>query len=262
MDLLLFHRDLDTSLACLDAGVDGIIIDLETRGKAERQSGFDTEINAHSISNLTDLRAKTGARLFCRLSSPDADASEIARVIEAGADEVIVPMLTSAEQTQRVCEQIGKACKITLMVETGSMAQEVSKINSLPIERVYVGLNDLHISRGTRSIFAPFQDGLLDSIRRDITTPKFGFAGITLPTKGSPLKALHLYNEMARLDAQFTFLRRSFYKDTAGISFAAAVTQIRNGFEAAQMRTKEEIEADHQEMIQAVAALTGASANA
>lgn len=262
MNLLLFHRDLDTSLACLDAGVDGVVIDLETRGKAERQSGFDTEINAHSISTLASLRARTEQRLLCRLSCPEPELIEISRVIDAGADEVILPMLTSAKQAQDTCEKIGNACKITLMVETESMACEASKINALPIARVYVGLNDLQISRNSTSIFAPMQDGLLDRLRQDIDIPDFGFAGITLPSKGAPLRAKHLYNEMMRLGARFTFLRRSFYRDTAEISFATAVTQIRNGLKVAQMRRKEEIETDHQAMTQAVLALMEAGTNA
>ncbi len=146
MDLFLFHHDLDTSLVCLDAGVIGVIVDLESRGKAERQSGFDTEINAHSIETLASLRTRTDRRLLGRLSGPEPDVAEISQVIDAGADEVIVPMQASAKQAQSICEQIGKACKIMLMVETAALAREIRKIDALPAERVYVGLNDLRIS--------------------------------------------------------------------------------------------------------------------
>jgi hypothetical protein len=254
-DLLLFHRDMPSSCQYLDAGVDGIIVDLESDSKAERQLGFDTQINDHSIADLRALRGLTKRHLLCRLSGPDATESEIATVIEAGADEVIVPMLTGERQAARICGLVGTACAVMLMVETDAAAKAIASFNALPVKRIYVGLNDLHISRKTASIFAPLADGLLERLRRGTTGPGFGFGGLTLPGLGAPLPVSHLYNEMARLEAGFTFLRRSFYRDTDGIAPTEALARVRAGMAAARARSAAQVEAELMAMRTAVQGL-------
>ncbi len=60
---------------------------------------------------------------------------------------------------------------------------------------------------------------------------------------------MHLINEMARLGACFTFLRRSFYRDTERFTFAEALASIKDAFAVAHARTETQIEADRQSMI-------------
>lgn len=260
-DLLLFHRDLDTSLAYLDQGVDGIIVDLETVGKAERQAGFGTQINDHTLADLRAVSAHPGASVLCRLSSPDANEAELADVLDAGASEIIVPMLTATAQAERICNLVQGACRVTLMVETAAATRLIDELCALPVSRIYVGLNDLRISRRTASIFTPLSDGLLEQLRRATTCPAFGFGGLTLPGHGAPLPVSHLYDEMARLRAGFTFLRRSFYRDADRISPGIALSHIRAQLAAAHLRRPDQVEADRGAMIAALASLLGEAAD-
>ena len=53
---------------------------------------------------------------------------------------------------------------------------------------------------------------------------------------------------MARLNAQFTFLRRSFTKDMAKKDMGVEVPRILQALSDAKLRNPEEIEADRQEL--------------
>ncbi len=255
-DLLLFHREIETSIACLQAGVAGIIVDLESGNKRQRQLGYDTEINSHSISDLTALRCRTDGALLCRLSHPDPDDQELAAVIGAGANEVIVPMLSSADQAERILSRIDGACKVTLMIETCGAVADSKKIAALPVNRIYVGLNDLRIERGTSTIFAPLADGLLEGLRNSCDNVSFGFGGLTVPGKGAPLPGSHLYAEMARLGAGFTFLRRSFYRDVDQLSLSQALDSIQGEIQLYRNRSGAKAEHDFAETVRAVQTLS------
>ncbi|KPA21406.1 hypothetical protein shim_21100 [Shimia sp. SK013] len=255
-DLLLFHREIETSIACLQSGVAGIIVDLESGNKRQRQLGYDTEINSHSIADLTALRRRTDGALLCRLSQPDPDDQELAAVIGAGVNEVIVPMLTSADQAERLLSRIDGACKVTLMIETCGAVADSKKITALPVNRIYVGLNDLRIERGTSTIFAPMADGLLDRLRNSCDDVSFGFGGLTLPGKGAPLPGSHLYAEMARLGCGFTFLRRSFYRDVEKLDLGQALASIQSEILRYRNRSGAKVELDFAETARVVQALS------
>lgn len=134
----------------MDARAAGVIVELESQGKQKRQLGFDTEINSHQIENLAALRRLIKGRLLCRVSQPEPDDREIKAVIDAGADEIIAPMLTSAAQVERLLRKVDGACQIVAMIETKAATIEIERIVALPVDRICVGLNDLNIDRGTR----------------------------------------------------------------------------------------------------------------
>lgn len=247
-EFLLFHRDLETSVSYLQNGVGGLIIDLETVGKVDRQLGFDTQINDHSINDIAVIRAQSDGHLLCRLSSPIAPVNEINAVIDAGANELIVPMITSLDQAERIVNLNKGRAKLTLMVETKDAVKVTRELSELSIDRVYVGLNDLRISRKTPSIFSPMLDGLLEEIRTSVKGVEFGFGGLTLPSKGAPIGSKHLFNEMARLGSDFTFLRRSFYRDTFDMKHKAALSCMSDHFEKVKNRDLAQQKLDHIEM--------------
>jgi hypothetical protein len=254
-NLFLFHRDIDVSVACLEAGAAGVIVDLENWGKQQRQSGYDTEINDHGIADLCALRSRTDRPILCRVSQPDPDDQELSAVIGEGANEIIVPMLTSADQAERILFRVDGACKVTLMIETCGAVAEIKKIASLSADRIYVGLNDLRIDRGSPTIFTPLKDGLLDELRNSIGDLAFGFGGLTLPGHGSPLPGHHLYAEMARLGCGFTFLRRSFYRDAAHLDPAEALSAIRTAVQRYRCRSEAECQRDAADAVLAVGEL-------
>ena len=75
------------------AGVDRIFLDLELRGKEERQGHLDTVISHHSIEDVRRLKAVlTSAQLLVRVNSMYAGSeAEINKVIADGADIVMLP---------------------------------------------------------------------------------------------------------------------------------------------------------------------------
>lgn len=256
-DLLVFHRELDASVAHLEAGAAGIIVDLENWGKRQRQAGYDTEINAHGIHDLTALRGRTDGAILCRISQPDPEDRELSTVIGEGANEIIVPMLANVGQAERILRRVDGACKVTLMVETCGAVADIQKIAALPADRIYVGLNDLHIDRGSPTIFEPLADGLLEELRNSCTDIAFGFGGLTLPGYGDPLPGRHLYAEMARLDCSSTFLRRSFYRDAQHLGLAEALGAIQAQICKYRSRSEAECQRDAADTVRAVEALEG-----
>jgi hypothetical protein len=116
---------------------------------------------------------------------------------------------------------------------------------------VYVGLNDLAIDRGTCNLFQAVVDGTVERVRRAIAVP-FGFGGLTLPERGEPISCRLLMGEMTRLDCHFSFLRRSFRRDSKGRPLADVVARIRAGLEASRQRTDSQVACDREALRHAV----------
>lgn len=244
--LLLFHRDIASSQIYTDAGADALIVDLENKGKGARQAGFDTEINTHQIIDLESVKSETNAHVMCRINGPNKNTSaEVRDVLNAGADEIIVPMIRHIDQARSAVDSISGNAMITLMIETQEALSFVPALCSLPIDRVYIGLNDLQISRGTASIFSSLVDGSLDKVRSDVNGIQFGFGGLTLRGMGYPLPVSHLVADLARLNADFTFLRRSFYRDVKTHSPKVALAQIKKDVRDAKQRNQAQIATDY-----------------
>ena len=251
--LFLFHRTIACDRACLRGGVDGLVIDFETRDKTERQSGFDTEINTHTLEDLRRVKGELDAYVICRTNPPGPSlAREIEEILHERTDEILVPLIRTVEEAAKAVDLVRGRCKIGLMIETAEATQIVERLCRLPIHRLYVGLNDLRISRGSPSIFVPLIDGVLDRCRSDAGGTNFGFGGLTVPGFGHPLPVHHLIDEMARLDCAFSFLRRSFYKDIAGRSPEVEIARIRRWLQRSSLRPGETASEDAGRLARAV----------
>ena len=66
--LFLFSTDKDVILPAVAAGISGIVIDWENKGKYERQYGIDTQINYDSPETLQYVRSVTDAHIICRIN--------------------------------------------------------------------------------------------------------------------------------------------------------------------------------------------------
>jgi hypothetical protein len=130
---------------------------------------------------------------------------------------------------------------------------------ALPVSRVYVGLNDLAIERRTPSIFTALADGTVASLRRICTEVPFGFGGMTVPELGRPIPATLMLGELLRLRADFTFLRRSFWRDVADRDAASAVASIHAAVAAATKRDAQAVGRDRAALVAAIEGLPDAS---
>jgi hypothetical protein len=234
VDLFLFTTDARWGRDVVAAGAAGIVVDWERRGKARRQEGEGTQINSDTPDDLSRMRAATDGRLLCRINGYGPwTAGEVADAVTRGADELLLPMVRTAEQVDRTLDEVAGRCGLGILIETQDAVERTAQFARRPLSRVYVGLNDLRIDRRSTELFRPLIDGTVDAVRAEVGQP-FGVAGLTLPGGGSPVPSELLAAELVRLDADFTFLRRAFTADMAGRDpfvevprLLAAVAQLR-----------------------------------
>ena len=256
-ELFLFSVDPELICRALDAGVRGVVLDWEYIGKETRQEGADTQINRNTPEELRRVRNHTNAHILCRIN-PFGDYiwAELDEAIDAGADEIILPMVRGVEEVEAVIEYVAGRIGVAIMIETIAATQCLARLASLPVSRVYMGLNDLGIERQTPNIFTAVADGLVEEVRAHFSKVPFGFAGLTRPDAGYPIPCRLLIGEMARLGTEFTFLRRSFYRDVVNLDrdLNVEIPRILSALKAAGGRSKEQVDRDREELIQAICA--------
>ena len=220
------------------AGATGVIVDWERRGKRERQSGADTQVSTDTAADLAAVRAATSGTVVCRVNGWGAGSeAELEQALALGADEVLLPMVRRPEEVDAALALVAGRCRVGILVETSEAVRRVDELVRRPLERVYVGLNDLMIDRGGRTLFAALIDGTVDRVRAAMPPGvPFGVAGLTLPEAGRPVPCRLLAAELARLDASFTFLRRSFHADIAGRDLALELPRVTGAVAAARRR--------------------------
>ncbi|MFY0591951.1 aldolase/citrate lyase family protein [Roseivirga sp.] len=242
-ELYSFYSDAESMKQCIKAGVDGIVVDWEVADKRHRQSLFNTQINRHDLSTLKSAASTYHGTIICRVNGGDLiSQNEISSAITHGATDILVPMVKNLSQIEQVLRYINGQARCLIMIETIEAIKISAQIGSLPIDGVYVGLNDLAIARNSRNIFVPIVDGTLDEIKSNIPM-RLGVAGLTHPAFGSPIPSHLLVNELRRLECDFTFLRRSFYRDASQLGIASTISAIRRSLEEHTQfdKTKSEI---------------------
>jgi hypothetical protein len=251
-ELFLFATDRELIGRAEAAGIDGFVVDWESLDKRRRQAGADTQINADTLEDLVQVRRKTKARVLCRLNGFGAwSAREIEQAVEAGADELLLPMVRDPAEVETALSLVRGRCGLGILIETVAVFDHLDVLASLPLCRAYVGLNDLALQRRTPNLFAALVDGTLERARAPFRLP-FGFAALTLPDRGEPIPCRLLIGEMARLGCSFTFLRRSFYRDLAGRDLAGELPRLRAALAAAGARSAEQIARERLELEAAV----------
>jgi hypothetical protein len=216
VDLFLFSVDPAWGSDVVAAGAAGIIVDWERRGKARRQLGEGTQINADTAEDLARMRSATDGRLLCRINGAGPwTAAEVDEAIARGADEILLPMVRTTDEVDRTLDLVGGRCALGILVETQDAVDRTADLARRPLSRIYVGLNDLRIDRRSDELFRPLVDGTVDEVRAAVRQP-FGVGGLTLPGGGFPVPGDLLAAELVRLRTDFTFLRRSFTADMVG----------------------------------------------
>ncbi len=260
INLFAFGNSPASASAVVAAGAAGTVIDWERRGKVARQAGADTEINADTADDLAAVRAAHGGVVLCRVNRwSDRTPAEIDLAIRLGADEILLPMVRRPEEIDNAIDAVAGRCGTGILVETTDAVRQVDALVARPLSRVYLGLNDLMIDRGSRSLFQPLVDGTADRVAAATAGAgiPFGMAGLTRPDAGRPVPCRLLLAALARVGASFTFLRRSFWADTAGRDLAVEVAGIRAAADAATHRPPAAVRSDHAELRTLVAAFRG-----
>lgn len=271
MPLKLMYLTNDPQVAAIAqaAGVDRIFLDLELRGKEERQGHLDTVISHHSIEDVRRLKAVlTSAQLLVRVNSMYAGSeAEINKVIADGADIVMLPYFKTVKEVSdfvSVCKGRVKTC---LLFETPEAVEHIDEILAVPgIDEVHVGINDLHLGYHLNFMFELVANGTVETLCRKFAEKgiPYGFGGVGRPGSNVALPAERILAEHYRLSSSQVILSRAFcdmskIHDRSHLAedFKAGVDDIRACEAQCAAMTKQEQNDNHAQVQKIVAAITG-----
>lgn len=257
LELVLFATREAQVRPALSAGVSSFICDWECRGKYARQSAADTEINAETVDDLRALTQSGAPLRYCRINAHGAwTAEEVEQALSAGATHLLLPMVRGRAEVDAVTTQVHGRSHVGILIETVDALNHLDDLAQCDVECIYIGLNDLALSRGTKSIFDALVDGTVDRVRSKFYGVRFGCAGVTATDAGSPIPCVLLLAELARLRCDFTFARRSFRRDMAARDLGREVALIQETWQRLGARSASEIESDRLALVRAVEAVT------
>ena len=249
-------------------GVDRIFVDLESLGKLERQGHRDTLISRHTFDDIIQVRrAVPHAPLLVRLNPWNKGSpSEIDESIERGADMLMLPMFRKHEEVSSFCRCVRSRVPVIPLVETPEAVAEINTIARIDgVREMYIGLNDLHIAMGTRFMFEPLANGLLDRVADTLQTVgmPFGFGGIARIGEGL-LPAECIVGEHVRLGSSSAILSRTFHRQASTLSevlqsmdFAAEIAKIRVAEHLFEAGGERALSLNHAEVVRIIARITG-----
>lgn len=216
MPLKLMYITNNPSVAIIAEknGVDCIMIDLETLGKEERQKNMDTVKSHHTVDDVRNIsKMLSKAETLVRINPwNEKSAEEIEKVIEAGAERIMLPMWKTAKEVELFLNTVNGRVKTTLLLETREAAEIIDEILKLPLlDEIHIGLNDLHLSLGLTFMFELLSNGFVEGLCEKIKASgiPFGFGGIAKIGEGM-LPAENIVMEHYRLGSSRVILSRSF----------------------------------------------------
>ncbi|OME82144.1 aldolase [Paenibacillus sp. FSL A5-0031] len=214
-----------------ESGVDWVFIDLEINGKEDRQGHLDTVISRHKIEDIKRIKNMlTKAELLVRVN-PIFEGSEVEinRVINDGADIVMLPFFKTKQEVMKFIKFVNGRAKTCLLFETPEAVERIDEIlNVKGIDLAHIGLNDLHLGYGMKFMFELVTDGTVDMLCKKFKTKgiQYGFGGIARLGQGL-LPGEYVIAEHYRVGSSMAILSRSFcYTDGS-----ESVDEIRKVFE-------------------------------
>lgn len=203
-----------------NSGVDRIFIDMEYIGKSIRQGGMDTVQSHHTVEDIIKIRKIISkAQLMVRVN-PIHDKTarycssqeEINAVIDAGADLVMLPYFTTAEEVKQFVKIVNGRTKVFPLLESAKALSIIDEILDIPgIDEIHIGLNDLSLDLGKKFMFELLSDGTVEElcIKFKKKGIPYGFGGIGRIGTGE-LPAEYIIKEHYRLGSTCAILSRSF----------------------------------------------------
>jgi len=216
MKLFFITNSVELASFAVNNGVDRIFVDLEVLGKSQRQGHLDTVISRHSVFDVAALRpfVPRGGLLVRVNPLHDGTDEEIDRVIQAGADVVMLPMFRGPKDVEVFIRAVAGRARTSLLVETIGAMLSLHECVSLPgVDEVHIGLNDLHLELGMRFMFEPLADGLIDDMADILNRAEmpFGLGGVARVGEGL-LPAELVLAEHVRLGSTAAILSRTFQR--------------------------------------------------
>lgn len=203
-----------------EAGVDWIFVDMEWIGKDLRQGGMDTVQNHHTFNDVRTIKnAVSKAKVLVRVNPihsgvggyPDSE-DEIARVIEAGADILMLPFFKTVAEVKQFIGYVAGRAKTCLLVETPEAAELLEQIVEISgIDMIHFGLNDMHLALGMKFMFQLLADGSVDKWSKIVRLKgiPFGFGGLA-SLNGGAVPGSMILKEHYRLGSSMVIISRAF----------------------------------------------------
>jgi len=166
------------------------------------------------------------------VNPPRSDSrQEIDEVIEAGADIVMLPYFKSVPEVEDFVDHVAKRAQTCLLVETMEAVDAISEIVALDgIDYIHVGLNDIHLQRGTKFMFEFLSERLMDQLAQKISEKRipFGFGGVGRIGRLKPTGE-RILGEHSRLGSTGVILSRAFINLNAFDDLADFSASLRDG---------------------------------
>lgn len=255
IDLLTITNVPELAARCDQMPGMRLFVDLERNGKAARQKGHDTFISTHHLDDVGRIKAVLkDSRLMVRLNpfqsdNPQASQAEVDAVLARGADMIMLPMYSHAEELRKFADIVAGRVPIVALLETSEALYTLDDwIDTPGIYEVFVGLNDLHLSLGCSFMFEPLLLGHVDRVATACKARglRFGFGGIARMDEGV-LPGSDVLAEHVRLGSNAVILSRTFNRVGAQPgekSFEQAVAELRVAELALGLRSSEYVEKD------------------
>lgn len=197
-------------------GVDSIMVDLETIGKDQRQRGLDTVKSRHCINDIAKIKQVINKSEVIVRVNPlyTGSKTEIDQSIDNGADSIMLPMFRTTQEVEQFIRLLDGRAKSLLLLETKAACESLDSILRVSgIDRIHIGLNDLHLDLKLKFMFELLINGYVDNLSSMIgrTDIPFGIGGIARPGKGL-IPAEMIIAEHIRLGSSSAILSREFLR--------------------------------------------------
>ena len=259
VDPLLYYlitRDPAFAAHAEACGADRIMVDLEVRGKEERQGLLDTIISAHGLDDVAVVRrALSHSELVTRVNPLwEGTRDEVDGALENGTDRFMLPMFRTPRQLDEFLTIVDGRAPVTGLLETKTALEDVENISSVEgVDDYHIGLTDLHIEYEMSFLFQCLGEGLLDPAAQTFRRKgiPFGFGGIAHIGTGS-LPAELLIAEHMRLGSSRVILGRVFRGGAEsleelraqGLALEVEISRVTRAAMKALARDARQIEAD------------------
>lgn len=226
MEFIIIENDTEKAVLYESAGIQRIMVDLETLGKAERQSGLNSVQSNHSFDDIINLRNKlTRSALMVRSNPWNKNSpEEIDRIIDCGADIIMLPMFRRTEEVEVFLKAVNGRAKTILLLETPQafvMTEEVLKSGGF--DELFIGLNDLSLAMSLDFMFELLAGGVVESIGNlcEKYQIPFGFGGIGTLNSGA-ISGLSIIQQHARLNSSLVILSQTFKSEIVKLNLNIA----------------------------------------
>ena len=233
------------------SNIDRIFVDLEIKGKIERQGHLDTVISSHSLDDIKAVKKVLNkSKLLVRVNPIDEDSKlEIQTVVEYGADIVMLPMFKKSFEVRKFIEYVDGKAKTCLLLETSEAL--------LRIDEIHIGLNDLHLALGLDFMFEIMSSDILEYLTSKFQKKglPYGIGGVGCMGEGI-LSGSLIIKEHIRLGSSMVILSRSFKKDLNAKTLKEEVAKLQEVAKKARNSSSGLLQSSRVELIKSVREIT------